>query len=198
MSLKVWLYSACDIEAVRPRHLFSLSHVQSAVLWSKRGFPGGTVLYVKNLPAIAGDTGDTSSIPGSGRSSRVGNGNPLQYSWKFHGQRSLVGYNPCSHKESHMTKHVRTHTHKHTHTHTQVLEFRHHDLILSLPSSQAWAYPLPESPWSSYHPYQIFAYFYVELFSWDEVSHLLQASWAITGHCMKNRTFSYLLRIVKV
>ena len=117
MSLKVWLHSACDIEAVRPRHLFSLSHVQSAVLWSKRGFPGGTVLYVKNLPAIAGDTGDTSSIPGSGRSSGVGNGNPLTYSWKFHGQRSLVGYNPCSHKESHMTKHVRTHTHKHTHTH---------------------------------------------------------------------------------
>ena len=32
---------------------------------------------VKNLPANAGDTG---SIPGLGRSSRGGNGNPLQYS----------------------------------------------------------------------------------------------------------------------
>ena len=32
---------------------------------------------VKNLPANAGDMG---SIPGSGRSPRVGNGNPLQYS----------------------------------------------------------------------------------------------------------------------
>ena len=31
---------------------------------------------VKNLPASAGDTG---SIPGSGRSPGVGNGNPLQY-----------------------------------------------------------------------------------------------------------------------
>ena len=40
-------------------------------------------------------------IPGSGRSSGEGNGNPLQYSLpgKFHGQRSLVGYNPWGHKE---------------------------------------------------------------------------------------------------
>ena len=31
-----------------------------------------------------------------------GHGNPLQYSGleKAHGQRSLVGYSPCSHKES--------------------------------------------------------------------------------------------------
>ena len=28
----------------------------------------------------AGDTGDTSSVPGSGRSPGGGNGNPLQYS----------------------------------------------------------------------------------------------------------------------
>ena len=42
------------------------------------GFSGGPVL--KNLPADAGDTGDVSSIPGSGRSSGLGNGNPLQYS----------------------------------------------------------------------------------------------------------------------
>ena len=38
------------------------------------GFPGGTV--VKNPPANAGDA---DSIPGSGRSPGVGNGNPLQY-----------------------------------------------------------------------------------------------------------------------
>ena len=38
-------------------------------------FPGGSV--VKNPPADAGDVG---SIPGSGRSPREGNGNPLQYS----------------------------------------------------------------------------------------------------------------------
>ena len=38
-------------------------------------FPGGSV--VKNLPANSRDSG---SIPGSGKSSGVGNGNPLQYS----------------------------------------------------------------------------------------------------------------------
>ena len=32
---------------------------------------------VKNLPANAGDIRDMSSIPGSGRSSGEGNGNPL-------------------------------------------------------------------------------------------------------------------------
>ena len=37
-------------------------------------------LVVKNLPANAGDARDKGSIPGSGRSSGVGNGNPLQYS----------------------------------------------------------------------------------------------------------------------
>ena len=36
-------------------------------------------LVVKNLPANAGDTRDMDSFPGSGRSPRVGNGNPLQY-----------------------------------------------------------------------------------------------------------------------
>ena len=35
---------------------------------------------VKNLPSNAGDTGDSGSIPGLGRSPGKGNGNPLQYS----------------------------------------------------------------------------------------------------------------------
>ena len=39
-----------------------------------KGFPGGSV--VKNPPAIARDV---DSIPGSGRSPGVGNGNPLKY-----------------------------------------------------------------------------------------------------------------------
>ena len=34
---------------------------------------------VKNPPANAGDTRDMGSIPGLGRSPRVGNSNPLQY-----------------------------------------------------------------------------------------------------------------------
>ena len=41
-------------------------------------FPGGPV--VKNLPVSAGDTGDTGSIPGSGRTPGGENGSPLQYS----------------------------------------------------------------------------------------------------------------------
>ena len=40
--------------------------------------PGGSV--VKNPPANAGDIRDAGLIPGSGRSLRGGNGNPLQYS----------------------------------------------------------------------------------------------------------------------
>ena len=42
------------------------------------GFPGGAV--VKNPPGDAGDTRGSGLIPGSGKSSRVENGNPLQYS----------------------------------------------------------------------------------------------------------------------
>ena len=42
------------------------------MLW---GFPGGS--GVKNLPANAGASGDTGSIPGLGRSPGVGNGNAL-------------------------------------------------------------------------------------------------------------------------
>ena len=44
-------------------------------------FPGGSA--VKNPPANAWDARDTVSIPGSGRSSGVGNGNLLQYlAWR--------------------------------------------------------------------------------------------------------------------
>ena len=42
------------------------------------GFPGGRV--VKNLPAKARHTKDVVSIPRSGRSPGIGNGNLLQYS----------------------------------------------------------------------------------------------------------------------
>ena len=55
-----------------------------------RGFHGGSV--VKNPPANAGDP---NSIPGWGRSSGEGNGNPLHYvsfTGKSHAQRSLAHY----------------------------------------------------------------------------------------------------------
>ena len=41
------------------------------------GFPGGSV--VKESTFSAADMGDVGLIPGLGRSSREGNGNPLQY-----------------------------------------------------------------------------------------------------------------------
>ena len=46
-------------------------------IYLKHGFPGDTL--VKNLPASAGDAGDTGSILGSERSLGGGHGNP----WKF-------------------------------------------------------------------------------------------------------------------
>ena len=101
-----------------------------------QGLPGGT--GIKNTPANAGDTGDVSSIPGSGRSLGIRNGNPLQYSclknptdsgaWRV----TVHGV----HKESDMTErlsvcvcvylcvcvyiHTYIHTHTHTHTHTHI------------------------------------------------------------------------------
>ena len=52
------------------------------------------------------NAGDPGSIPGLGRSSGEGNGNPLQYSCleKSHGWRSMVGYSPWDHKESDTTE----------------------------------------------------------------------------------------------
>ena len=51
---------------------------KAAVKIGETGVPGGS--EVKNLPASAGDRGDSSSILGSGRSPRSGNGNSFQYS----------------------------------------------------------------------------------------------------------------------
>ena len=74
------------------------------------GFHGG--LVVKNPPANARDVG---SIPGFGRSSSEGNGNPLQYSCleKSHGWSSLIGYSPCSCKESDMIWRLNNNNKKH-------------------------------------------------------------------------------------
>ena len=64
------------------------------------------VLVIKNLPANAGDIRDAGSIPGPGRSSGGGHGNPLQYSCleSPHEQNSLADYSPYSHKESDATE----------------------------------------------------------------------------------------------
>ena len=47
------------------------------------------------------NAGDLGSIPGLGRSSGRGQGNPFQYSCleNAHGQRRLAGYSPWGHKD---------------------------------------------------------------------------------------------------
>ena len=64
-------------------------------------FPGGS-----DGKESACNTGDTRSVPGLERFPGEGNGSPLQCSCleKSHGQRSLPGNSPWSHKESDMTK----------------------------------------------------------------------------------------------
>ena len=59
-----------------------------------RGFPGSS--DSKESSCNAEDLG---LIPGLGRSPGKGNGNPIFLSGGSHGQRKLVGYNPCGCKE---------------------------------------------------------------------------------------------------
>ena len=65
------------------------------------GIPGGS-----DRKESAYNAGDLDSIPGSGRSSGGGHGNPVQYSCLKNpqGQRSLEGYNPGGCKKSDTTE----------------------------------------------------------------------------------------------
>ena len=67
-----------------------------------------TSLVAQMVKHVAYNAGDLGSIPGSGRSSGEGNGNPLQYSCleKSHGQRSMVGYSPLGCKELDITEQI--------------------------------------------------------------------------------------------
>ena len=67
-----------------------------------RAFPGAQ--WINNRSANAGDTKDTGSIPGWGRSTGVGKGNPVFSPGKSHGQRSLVGYSPGGRREPDATE----------------------------------------------------------------------------------------------
>ena len=57
----------------------------------------------------AWNAGDTGSVPGSGRSPRGGNGNPLQYSC-LKNPVDREAYNPKGHKELDMTDQPNIHT----------------------------------------------------------------------------------------
>ena len=69
------------------------------------GFPGGS-----DGKEFTWNAGDLGSIPGLGRSSEGGHGNPLQDSCleNAHGQRSLAGYSPWGGKELDMTERLST------------------------------------------------------------------------------------------
>ena len=60
---------------------------------------------VKNPTAIARDTRDVGSIPGAGRSPRIGNGNSLPDSWLENSMNSGAWWSP---KELDTTEHPHT------------------------------------------------------------------------------------------
>ena len=67
------------------------------------GFPDGSV--GKESTGNAGDTGDSGSRPGLGRSPGGGHGNTLQYScWRIPWTEEPVGYSPQGCKELDITE----------------------------------------------------------------------------------------------
>ena len=63
------------------------------------------VLQVKNPLANVGDTGDVGSIQEDPLEKEMATHSSI-LAWKFHGQRSLVGYSPRGHKELDMTEYT--------------------------------------------------------------------------------------------
>ena len=109
------------------------------------GFTGDTV--IKNLPVNAGDTGDLGSIPGSGRSPGVGNGNPLQYSCLENSMDKGDWQATVCHvgvSESNVTKHA--HIHTHTHSYSQEPCCWMEKVLETHPSTLAWKIPWTEEP----------------------------------------------------
>ena len=78
-------------------------------------------LVVKNPLASVGDTGDTGSIPGSGRSPGEGHGNPFQCSClespMDRGTWKAIAHGVTK-SQARFSDWACTHTHTHTHTHT--------------------------------------------------------------------------------
>ena len=85
------------------------------LIWRLKGIshihpPGGSV--VKNPPANAGDTRDTGSIPGSGKSPyRKWQTTAVFLPGKSHGQRSLARYTVQGVTKSQTRLSIHTHTH---------------------------------------------------------------------------------------
>ena len=98
-------------------------------------FPGSSV--GKELSCNAGDTGDMGSIPGWERSTREGNGNPLQHSglenpmdrgaWRA----TVPGVSKSRTQSKEFIMHAGTHTHTNTQTCIFYSMFKTTDLTLS-------------------------------------------------------------------
>ena len=126
--------------------LFSLLHRHFcwSIFWVKNydpaltymGFPGGSV--VKESAFSAADMGDVGLIPGLGRSSREGNGNPLQYyrlkNPMYWGSWQATVYTIPKDRTQLKQLSTCTHIHKHTLTYTyktiRVIEIKAYKLTL--------------------------------------------------------------------
>ena len=126
------------INQVSLKHIYTLIGIYT-LLWlfiCYWGFPGGSVVKKKNLPANARDA---DSIPGLGRPRGEGNGNPLQYYYlgnpmdrgthrqTVHGvtkksdtaKQQQYGYY-CAHTHTHTYTPTKSHTHTHTNKKPQI------------------------------------------------------------------------------
>ena len=75
-----------------------------------KGFPGGVSgKKKKNPPANAGDVRNAGSYVGKIPWRRAWQPTPVFLPGESHGQRSLAGYSPWSHKESDITEQLSTH-----------------------------------------------------------------------------------------
>ena len=81
----------------------------------------------------SGNTGDTSSVPGLGRSPGEGNGN----SPSIHGQRSLVGYSPWGRKELDMTEWLSMQAQR------IEMKTQHQPTRVQIPEMYSWQVPIP-------------------------------------------------------
>ena len=101
------------------------------------------VLVVKNLPVNAGDTRDTGSTPGSGRSPGVGNGHPLQFSCLENPMDRGTQWATVhgGHKETDTTEAT-----QHTYIYILTTSSNQEKAMASHSSTLAWKIPWTEEP----------------------------------------------------
>ena len=108
---------------------FEFSKSQTQTFLCKHFFGLPCWLSGKESACSSRSTGNTGSIPGSGRSPEGEHGNPLQYSCleSLHGQRSLGGYSSQIGKESNIL--TRLSIHARTRTCIQILKTTHFKIL---------------------------------------------------------------------